>query len=185
MTGDQTPATPDGWTRMYVELKGAARSCLRREPYELTLSATGLVHEAWLRLAGERRTPFENQRQYVGAAVQTMRRVLIDRARRRVTDKRRGIHVTLTVVDAAPLPFTTDDERLLDVDAALEKLAAVDERLVRVVECRYFAGLTIEETAEALGVSDTTVCDDWRFARAWLRRVLGPTPPAGLAADAT
>jgi RNA polymerase sigma factor (TIGR02999 family) len=177
MTGDQTPATPDGWTRTYVELKGAARSCLRREPYELTLSATGLVHEAWLRLSGERRTPFENHRQYVGAAVQTMRRVLIDRARSRVTDKRRGIHVTLTAVDAAALGYPSD-ERLLAVDAALEKLATVDERLVRVVECRYFAGLTIDETAEALGVSDTTVCDDWRFARAWLRRVLGQTGAA-------
>jgi RNA polymerase sigma factor (TIGR02999 family) len=169
---------------MYGELKGAARSCLRREPYELTLSATGLVHEAWLRLSGERRTPFESRRQYVGAAVQTMRRVLIDRARSRVTNKRRGIHVTLTAVDGAALQVAADDERLLDVDAALEKLATVDERLVRVVECRCFAGLTIEETAAALGVSDTTVCDDWRFARAWLRRVLGPMPPAGLAADA-
>jgi RNA polymerase sigma factor (TIGR02999 family) len=169
--------------QVYDELRHLARGYLRREPYEQTLSPTGLVHEAWLRLSGERRTPFENSRHYVGTAAQAMRRILVDRARARVAAKRRGVHVTLSAADAAGVGVHSACDRLLAVDAALAKLEAVGERLAQVVECRYFAGLTIDETAAALGVSDTTVSEDWRFARAWLRRTLGAQPTEDPEAD--
>jgi RNA polymerase sigma factor (TIGR02999 family) len=104
-----------------------------------------------------------------------MRRILVDHARARLAHKRHAERVTFTTMSelagvAAPL------HELLEVHAALEKLAGINPRVVRVVECRYFAGLTIPETADALGVSHTTVSEDWRFARAWLHRALSPAP---------
>jgi RNA polymerase sigma factor (TIGR02999 family) len=101
-----------------------------------------------------------------------MRRVLIDHARAKSAQKRQGEHVTLSGVGAGDQPHTVSIETLLAVDQALQELAATDERLVRVVECRFFAGLTIRETAEALGVSHATVSEDWRLARAWLKKAL-------------
>ena len=157
----------------YHELRRVARSHLRRERSGHTLSATGLVHEAWLRLAGHRDQSFENRAHFFGAASKAMRRVLIDHARGRKARKRLGEHVELTAAFQLASEAPPCDE-LLSVDAALAGLSAVNERLVRVVECRYFAGLTIPETADALGVSHATVSEDWRFARAWLHRALSP-----------
>jgi RNA polymerase sigma factor (TIGR02999 family) len=155
---------------IYHDLRQMARSHLRRERRDHTLSATALVHEAWLRLAGAQGQDFENRAHFFGAASQAMRRVLVDHARGRSTLKRKVERVSLTAAGEPGVTPALHD--VLAVDAALEGLAKVNERLVRVVECRYFAGLTIPETAEALGVSHATVSDDWRFARAWLRRAL-------------
>jgi RNA polymerase sigma factor (TIGR02999 family) len=155
----------------YEELRRLARSHLRRERAAHTLNATGLVHEVWLKLASQREPRFENRAHFFGAASHAMRRLLVEHARARLARKRHGERVPLTgVADVLGAMPTLHD--LLSIDAALEGLSAIDPRLVRVVECRYFAGLTIVETADALGVSHTTVSEDWRFARAWLHRAL-------------
>ena len=155
----------------YEELRRLARSHLRRERAAHTLNATGLVHEVWLKLVKQREPRFENRAHFFGAASHAMRRILVEHARARLARKRHGERVPLTdVADAlGAMPSLYD---LLSVDAALDGLSAIDPRLVRVVECRYFAGLTIPETADALGVSHTTVSEDWRFARAWLQHAL-------------
>lgn len=160
----------------YQELRRLAHSHLRRERAEHTLNATGLVHEAWLRLAQQREQVFHSRAHFFGAASRAMRRVLVDHARGRAANKRRGERVTLASGEAiASVAPSLHD--ILVIDAALDQLAAVDERLARVVECRVFAGFTIQETAEVLGVSHTTVSDDWRFARAWLYRWLSESAP--------
>lgn len=164
-------AALDTFPRAYDELRRLARSHLRHERGGHTLSATSLVHEAWMKLAHDPDQAFDNRAHFFGAASQAMRRVLVDYARGRSARKRHGERVTLTAVDSAVAATPAADEVLL-VDRALEDLSAVSVRLVRVVECRYFAGLTIPETAEALGVSHTTVSEDWRFAKAWLHRAL-------------
>lgn len=138
-----------------------------------TLSATALVHEAYLRLAERERLTPEDRRHFFAIAAQTMRRVLIDHARARKRRKRGG--------DPAYVPFegeliasesAADD--LLAMDRALERLATANERAARVVEYRFFAGLTLEETAASLDVSLKTVQRDWIIARAWLRKEIGP-----------
>jgi RNA polymerase sigma factor (TIGR02999 family) len=164
---------------VYHELRRIARGQLRRERREHTLSATGLVHEAWLRLVGHRARTFENRAHFFGAASQAMRRVLVDHARGRAARKRDGERIALTSLDEAA-GWAPPMHEVLAVHGALDDLAALNERLVRVVECRYFAGLTIPETAEALGVSHTTVSEDWRFARAWLHRALCGAAPERL-----
>jgi RNA polymerase sigma factor (TIGR02999 family) len=156
---------------VYGELRKLARSHLRRERRDHTLSATGLVHEAWLKLVGQREQTWQNRAHFFGAASNAMRRLLVDYARGRAASKRKGERVALTEVDEA-ISATPSIDQVLTIEGALERLSAVNDRLVRVVECRYYGGLTIPETAEALGVSHTTVSDDWRFARAWLRRAL-------------
>jgi RNA polymerase sigma-70 factor, ECF subfamily len=173
---------------MYHELRRLARGHLRRERRDHTLSATGLVHEAWLRLVSPHGQDFENRAHFFGAASQAMRRVLVDHARGRTSLKRKSDRVGLTAAGNVA-GVTPPVHELLAVDAALRDLSRINPRLVRVVECRYFAGLTIPETAEALGVSHATISEDWRFARAWLRRALstavephapGPRPRAVL-----
>jgi RNA polymerase sigma factor (TIGR02999 family) len=158
---------------VYDQLRRLARHHLRNERGTHTLSATGLVHEAWMKLANERDHNWKNRAHFFGAASQAMRRLLVDYARGRAALKRGGDQVTLTAVEDVVQVSSSIDE-LLAIDHALEGLSAINARLVRVVECRYFGGLTIPETAEALGVSHTTVSDDWRFAPAWLRRALEP-----------
>jgi RNA polymerase sigma-70 factor (ECF subfamily) len=159
-------------TVLYDELRRIARGHLRRERPEHTLNATSLVHEAYLRLVGHRHQNWQNRAHFFGAASRAMRRVLVDHARGRMALKRHGgVRVGLTGCDAADGSSPALDE-VIAIDAALDRLAAIDERLVRIIDCRYFAGLTIEETATALGVSHTTVSDGWRFARAWLERAL-------------
>jgi RNA polymerase sigma factor (TIGR02999 family) len=158
---------------VYDQLRRLARHHLRNERGTHTLSATGLVHEAWLKLMNERDHRWKNRAHFFGAASQAMRRLLVDYARSRAAIKRHGDHVTVTAVDEVVQASSSIDQ-LLAIDNALEGLSAINIRLVRVVECRYFGGLTIPETAEVLGVSHTTVSDDWRFARAWLHRALAP-----------
>lgn len=162
----------------YQDLRRLARSHLRGERADHTLNATALVHEFWLRFARQRDQRFENRAHFFGAASRAMRRLLVDHARGRSARKRRSERVTLSAVDDA-LSTAPALHDILAVEAALEALSLVNERLVRIVECRVFLGLTIVETADALGISHTTVSDDWRFARAWLHRRLsvGPTGP--------
>ncbi|MDX1531610.1 MAG: sigma-70 family RNA polymerase sigma factor [Rhodothermales bacterium] len=154
---------------VYPELRQMARAQMRAQRDGHTLDATGLVHEAYLRLVRYPDVRWQGRAHFFGAAARTMRRVLVDHARAKRAQKRQGEHVTLVtdgVADDVPL------ERILDIDDALERLEVERPRWVRTVECRYFAGLTIEETAEALGVSHGTVSNDWRLARAWLHREL-------------
>jgi RNA polymerase sigma factor (TIGR02999 family) len=160
--------------QVYDELRRLAHGQLRNERDDHTLNTTGLVHEAYLRLVDHRQQNWKSRAHFFGAAAQAMRRILVDYARTRSAKKRSGQRVSLTDAgEAAPgLEVEAPIENLIEIDDALQRLAALNERFVRVVECRYFAGLTIEETAEALGVSHATVSDDWRLARAWLQREL-------------
>jgi RNA polymerase sigma factor (TIGR02999 family) len=172
---------------LYDELRRLARAHLRRERREHTLNATSLVHEAYLRLVKSRHQTWQSRAHFFGAASTAMRRVLVDHARGRLALKRHAaVRVGLTGCDPVDGSASVLDD-VITIDAALERLAQIDPRLARIVDCRYFAGLTIEETAEAIGVSHTTVSDGWRFARAWLERALRngipDAPHAGAGSD--
>lgn len=156
---------------VYAELRRQAQRALRREAEGHTLQATALVHEAYLRPAGQHPKQWEGRTQFFGVAARCMRQVLVDAARARKAAKRGGGHVvTLADADAAGAPETGLD--VLALDEALERLAAMDPEQARLVELRYFAGLTIDDTAAALGVSPATVSREWSVARRWLRREL-------------
>jgi RNA polymerase sigma-70 factor (ECF subfamily) len=171
-------------TVLYDELRRLARTHLRRERPEHTLNATSLVHEAYLRLVQHRHQNWQSRAHFFGAASMAMRRVLVDHARGRLALKRHAaVRVGLTGCDPVDGSASVLDE-VIAIDTALDHLAAIDPRLARIVDCRYFAGLTIEETAEAIGVSHTTVSDGWRFARAWLERALRTGFPAASKAAA-
>ena len=158
--------------RVYDELRRMAHAQLRNERDDHTLNATGLVHEAYLKLIGQKQMNWKNRAHFFGAAANAMRRILVDYARAKSTNKRKGQKVSLTHVGPGEQPQETSLETLIAIDDALERLGQFNERLVRVVEARYFAGLTIKETAEVIGVSHATVSEDWRLARAWLQREL-------------
>lgn len=155
---------------VYDELRSLAVAQLRRERPDHTLQPTALVHEAYLRLAGQTAT-VEGRAHFMSVAALVMRRILTDHARRRQATKRDGIAVTLD--DAYPAAAARDDE-ILAVDEALERLARLSARQARVVELRYFAGLSIEETAATVGISVATAKRDWVVAKGWLQRELGP-----------
>jgi RNA polymerase sigma factor (TIGR02999 family) len=157
---------------VYESLRGLAQRELRRERPDHTLNATALVHEAYLRLVQLDRITWEGRAHFFGAAAQAMRRILISYARMRKADKRGSgaEHLPLDDVVIAARDRPAD---LLALDDALERLAALDERQARVVECRFFAGMGVEETGAALGISPATVKRDWTLARAWLNRELG------------
>ncbi|MBA2435983.1 MAG: sigma-70 family RNA polymerase sigma factor [Chthoniobacterales bacterium] len=154
---------------IYDELRQIARGYLRRERADHTLQATGLVHEAYLRLVDQTTTTWQNRAHFFGVAAGVMRRVLVDHARRHRTDKRGGKWEKLEFDEAlaAGLPRSLD---LVSLDEALQELARVDPRQSQVVELRFFGGLTTEETSEVLGVSPRTIKREWRRARAWLYR---------------
>ena len=158
---------------VYEELRRQARRALRREGEGHTLQATALVHEAWLRLDGQRDARWESRSQFLAVAAQTMRRVLVDHARARNALKRGAGDVQITLGDAGAVPHSADAMDVLALDDALARLAVMDPRKARLVELRYFAGLSIPEAAAALGVSQATVIRDWAVARMWLRRELG------------
>jgi RNA polymerase sigma factor (TIGR02999 family) len=157
---------------VYAELRRLAEGYVRRERVQ-TVQATDLVHEAYLRLAREKPVVWQNRAHFVAIAAISMRRLLVERARARGASKRGGGRVQVTLDDrllAAGDPGATLD--LVALDHALTKLAAFDAALARVVELRYFGGLSIEETADALGISPATVKRHWTMARAWLLREL-------------
>jgi RNA polymerase sigma factor (TIGR02999 family) len=156
---------------VYQDLRRAARQQLRRIRGGDTLNTTGLVHEAYLRLVDQTRATFQDRGHFLAASAIAMRHILIDHARTRQRQKRGGGQTPETL-DERALAVSADADRLLAIDRALEQLGAIDPRLVRLVECRFFAGLSEEETAQALAVSLRTVQRDWLKARAWLRQAL-------------
>lgn len=164
----------------YDELRRLADRYLARERAGQTLQPTGLVHEAYLRLRKEGRAPWKNVTHFRAIAANSMRQILIERARARNAQKRGGELIRVTLGDAAGAAAEDQGIDVEALDAALTRLAELDPTHARLVELRYFGGLTIEETAEALSVSPATVKRDWALARAWLRRELEShdAPPA-------
>ena len=156
---------------IYEELRRIAHYRLRAEQTGHTLETTGLVHEAYLRLVGSERLEFESHAHFLAIAAQAMRHILIDSALRRRTQKRGGGVQPLSL-DAVPIIAEERSEEVLALDEALRRLADINARQARVVECRYFGGMNIDETAVALEMSAATVKRDWILARAWLNREL-------------
>ena len=153
---------------VYEELRKLAAYKMAQEKPGHTLQATALVHEAWLRLGGDAGARFENRAHFFGAAAEAMRRILIERARRRQAAKR-GSGVAPVDVDEIEIPSpAVDDNSLLAVNEALEKFAAIDPRKTELVKLRYFVGMTFEESAAALGVTVPVTKQWWAYARAWL-----------------
>jgi len=167
------------WPVLYDELRRMARRQRAGETGNPTIHTTDLVHEAYLRLADDPRVTERGRAYFMGAAARAMRRVLIDSARRRGADKRGGglAHVTLGDDVAAVDAYASE---LVDLDRALADLETESPRLARVVECRFFGGMSVEETAESLDISPRTVKSDWALARAWLFNALGPDAERGL-----
>ena len=157
---------------VYDDLRRIARGQLRRRRPGDTLNTTGLVHEAYVRLVDQTRASWRDRGHFFAVSAIAMRQIVVDHARRRMRAKRGGDRVTVPLDDVQE-PAAREAGRILEIDEALERLAKVDRRLVQVVECRYFAGLTEEETAAALGVSVRTAQREWFKARAWLRQELG------------
>jgi RNA polymerase sigma-70 factor (ECF subfamily) len=178
--GDVTQLLTDlqrGWSDVacqlmplvYDELHRVARHQMRHERADHTLQATALVHEAYLRLVRQPERTWQNRAHFIGVAAGVMRRVLVDHARARQTAKRGSAAQRVPLEESLLLTDEQSDE-LMALDEALERLAQFDARQSRVVELRFFGGLTVEETAEALSISPKTVKRDWRVARAWLHR---------------
>jgi len=156
---------------VYDELRALAGSHMARRQAGHTLQPTALVHEAYLRLAGSEGDPWESRAHFMAVASRAMRQILINHARDKAAAKRGGDRERVTLDEAVAV----SDVRVLDVlalDLALSKLAGLNERQARIVELRFFGGLTIAEAAHVLGVGTTTVEDDWRMAKAWLSREL-------------
>lgn len=172
-----TQAGEDMLPLIYAELHRIAAQQHRRGQDLLTLQTTDLLHEAWLRLVDQTRAEWQNRAQFFAIASTVVRRVLLDYARRRRAQQR-DRYAEVPLADAAePLTLPRAIE-LIDLDTALEQLQALDERQARIVELRYFGGLTIAETADALDISPATVKRDWEHARAWLYCQLHQGPEA-------
>ena len=167
----QSGKNPDLLPEVYDELRQVAQRCLAHEPPGLTLQATALVHEAYMRLGGEN-GHWENRRHFFGAAAIAMRRILVERARAKAGPKRGGCRLRLSL-DQDPSAPTADPAEILSLDEALQALQATDAQLAEIVSLRYFAGLSIDQTAEALGLSPRSVDRAWKAARAFLRHHLG------------
>jgi RNA polymerase sigma factor (TIGR02999 family) len=173
---------------MYEELRQLAQRHLRRERSNHTIQKTALVNEAFVRLVGQQAVDWQSRAHFIGLASKLMRRVLVDYARARLADKRGGGAGLLsldemTTPEADEAPDTTPtalqhldahtQEEVSAIDQALVRLEQIDERQAQIVEMRYFGGLTVEQTAEAMDISEATVKREWTLARAWLRRELG------------
>jgi RNA polymerase sigma factor (TIGR02999 family) len=156
---------------VYSELRRLAAARMAQEAPGQTLQPTALVHEAWLRLVTAEHQDWQNRAHFFGAAAEAMRRILIERARRKQAAKRgaRAEHIDLDKIEVAA---TANDETLLAIDEALEKLALEDARCAELVKLRFFVGLDYNEAAKALGISERTAKRYWTFARAWLYREL-------------
>jgi RNA polymerase sigma factor (TIGR02999 family) len=175
-------AAEDLFRRVYQELRRLAGYYMRHERPDHTLQPTALVHEAYMRLVDQRHLPGESRAHFFGVAASVMRRILIDHARAHRANKRGGRDVKVPLDDSAALALEHPDH-LLEIDQALERLAALDPRQARVVELRFFGGLSVEEIAGILGVGTRTVDRDWRIARGWLRRQLSSTAGDPTASD--
>jgi RNA polymerase sigma factor (TIGR02999 family) len=161
---------------VYKELRAIAGRYLSRESPGHTLQSTALVHEAYFKLIGQRRVRWQNRAHFFGIAAQMMRRILIDHARHQSRDKRGGSTPKLSLDEALTAAEAETDLDLLALDEALTALAQIDPRGAQIIELRFFSGLTLEETAEVVGVSSGTVKRDWSAARAWLYREMRQTP---------
>jgi RNA polymerase sigma factor (TIGR02999 family) len=161
---------------IYSELRQLAHRCLYRERPGHTLQTTALVHEAYLKLTDQRDARWQNRAHFFAIAAQAMRRILVDSARRHTAVKRGGPAENLSLDEAANVSVEPDPI-LLPLDEALSRLAEMDPQQSRIVELRYFGGLTIEETAEVMGLSKDTVKNEWAMARAWLREALSDRTP--------
>ena len=157
---------------IYAECRRIAARQLALERRDHSLDPTSLVHELYLRLVDQRRASWENRAQFFGVAARLMRRVLVDHARARHAEKRGGDAVFVSLDAAADTPDDSQVADVLAIDEALERLAAHDPEQVQIVELRYFAGLTVEETARVVGRSPRTVKREWRLAKAWLYQEL-------------
>lgn len=157
---------------VYDQLRGVAHNALRRERTDHTLGTTDLVHEAYLKLVDQTRVQWADRKHFFAVASQAMRRILVDYARRHGAAKRGGNRAPVMLDESA---MSVDDRAhtLVALDEALSRLGDLDERLARVVECRFFGGLTEEETADVLGVTARTVRRDWVKAKGWLYQELG------------
>jgi RNA polymerase sigma-70 factor (ECF subfamily) len=169
--GDRA-ALDELWPLIRTELHRLARRHLGRERKNHTIQPSSLMQEAFLRLLPGRDAGWQNRAHFFSVASQVMRHVLVDHAREQLRQKRRGAAVHIPI-DAAVVLSPEQVEQIVAVDLALQRLAKNDERKSRVFEMRFFGGLSVEETAEVLGVAPNTVIRDWNFARAWLRRELG------------
>lgn len=157
---------------VYAELRQMARRQLSRERAGHTLDSVALVNEAFINLAKDDALALQNRGHFFGVSANAMRRILVDYARARNADKRGGGVQAVPLEDNEPGLPAADAERVLAIDAALERLSAIDEQATRIVEFRYFAGATEEEAAQALGISPATARRRWAFAKAWLQREL-------------
>jgi RNA polymerase sigma factor (TIGR02999 family) len=164
----ETQAAEELLPLVYQELRGLAARKMAGELPGQTLQPTALVHEAWLRLGGDAGPQFENRAHFFGAAAEAMRRILIDRARRRIAAKRGG-GAAQVELDKIELPSpVADDDQLIAVNEALEKFATLDPRKAELVKLRYFVGMSFDEAAAALGIAVPTAKQWWAYARAWL-----------------
>ncbi len=154
---------------VYDELRAIAGKFMRGERSDHTLQPTALVHEAYLRLFGKEAPRWENRAHFFGTAAEAMRRILVDHARRKLSLKRGGDHERVEVAEIAEAT-RTELEEILTLDQALSRLEALDETMARVVKLRYFAGLSVRQTADAMDISPRSVNRSWTGARAWLRR---------------
>jgi RNA polymerase sigma factor (TIGR02999 family) len=166
---------------VYEELRVLARSQLRGEAVGHTLETGALVHEAYLRLSGDAPAAFEDRSHFLAIAATAMRRILVEHARRTTAAKRGGAAAPLSLDEAVlshTIAFDDRDTSLVDLDEALDRLAQLNARQAKVVECRFFGGLSEEEVAAALGIGLRTVKRDWANARSWLFRALHPEADA-------
>ena len=154
---------------VYDELRRQAARYLRREHAGHTLQTTALIHEAYIRLVDQKRVQWQNRAHFFGIAAQLMRRILVDHARAKKRVKRGGSDIRVSLAETT-LTVKTRDLDVLAIDEALDRLAQVDERQAKVVELRFFSGLSVEETAEVLQISTATVKREWSMAKAWLHR---------------
>jgi RNA polymerase sigma-70 factor (ECF subfamily) len=161
---------------VYNELRRLAHSFLSRERPDHTLQTTALVHEAYLKLIDQRSVNWQNRAQFFAISAQAMRRILLDNARRHIAAKRGSGGQKISLDEVATLSIEAANESLLALDEALQKLATIDAEQGKIVELRYFGGLTIEETAEVLKTSPSTIQREWTIARAWLYRAIARTP---------
>lgn len=167
----ETEAIDELMPLVYEELKTMAKQYMNSQPSGHTLQTTALIHEAYLKLADQKDKQWQNRSHFFAVAAQAMRHILVDHARSHQTQKRGGETQIISFEDAAIISKERANE-LVALDEALQNLTALDERKGRVVELRYFGGLSVEETAEVLKVSIPTVMRDWRFAKTWLLREL-------------
>ena len=175
ISGGDDRADDELFTVVYDELRNIARSFMAQERADHTLQPTAVVHEAYMRLLGEEAPRWENRAHFFATAAEAMRRILVDHARRKTSLKRGGNRRRVDARDV-PAPEQARLEELLALDQALGRLEERDEPMARVVKLRWFAGLSVDETASALGTSPRTVNRAWTAARSWLRRELDRSP---------